>query len=78
MEIIQQHTLCQKIESKIAQNVKYPNFYPNRRPFWICLFSGGGTLVFELFSIFSSKMGSLVMKSPLNLEFMMIWNYDPL
>ena len=36
------NTFCQKIESKIAQNVKYPNFYPNRRLFWICPFFGGG------------------------------------
>ena len=78
MEIILQHTLCQKIESKIAQNVKYPNFYPNRRPFWICPFFGGGTLVFELFSIFSSKMGLRGIKWPIYPEFMMIWNYDPL
>ena len=78
METIKQNTLCQKIESKIAEKVKYLNFYPHRRPFWIPSFFGGGTLVFKLFSIFSSKMGSGGIKSPTYLVIMMIWNYDPL
>ena len=57
MEIIYQHILCQKIESKIAQNVKYPNYYPNRQLFWICAFFRGGTLVFELFFNFFFEHG---------------------
>ena len=80
METIWENTPCKKIESKIlvAEKVKYLNFYPHRWPFWIPSFFGGGTLVFELFSIFSSKMGSGGIKSQMYLVIMMIWNYNPL
>ena len=46
-----------------------------RRPFWIPPLNGGDTLVFELFSTFSSKMGSKGIKWPIYPEFIMIWNY---
>ena len=69
---------ARKYESKIAEKVKYLNFYPHRWLFWIPSFFGGGTLVFELFSIFSLKMGSKGIKTPIYPVIMMIQNYDPL
>ena len=60
---------------KSAKKVENVNFDTLRRPFWIPPFFRGGTLVFELFSTFSSKMGSRGIKWPIYPEFMMTWNY---
>ena len=71
-------TLCQKIESKIAEKVKYLNFYPHRRPFLDSFIFRQGHPGFQTVLNFSSKMGSGGIKSPIYLVIMMIWNYDPL
>ena len=67
--------LPRKNTQKSAKKVENVNFDTLRRPFWIPPFFGGGTLVFKLFSTFSSKMGSRGIKWPIYPEFMMIWNY---
>ena len=67
--------LPRKNTQKSAKKVENVNFDTLWRPFWIPPFFGGGTLVFELFSTFSSKMGSRGIKWPIYPEFMMIWNY---
>ena len=67
--------LPRKNTQKCAKKVENVNFDTLRQPFWIPPFFGGGTLVFKLFSTFSSKMGSRGIKSPIYPEFMMIWNY---
>ena len=67
--------LTRKNTQKSTKKVENVNFDTLRRPFWIPPFFGGGTLVFELFSTFSLKMGSRGIKWPIYPEFMMIWNY---
>ena len=57
METIYQKTLCQKKERKIAEKVKYLNFYPHRWPFWNPSFFEGGTVVFKLFFNFFFENG---------------------
>ena len=64
--------LPRKNTQKCAKKVENVNFDTLRWPFWIPPFFGGGTLVFELFSTFSLKMGSRGIKSPIYPEFMMI------
>ena len=67
--------LPRKNIQKCAKKVENVNFDTLLQPFWIPPFFGGGTLVFELFSTFSSKIGSRGIKLPIYPEFMMIWNY---
>ena len=55
MEIILQHTLCQKTESKIAQNVKYPNIYPTGGHFGFVRFSEGAPWFSNFFQFFLWK-----------------------
>ena len=58
-----------------AKKVKNFNFNTLEWPSWIVQFLGRGTLDFKLFSIFSSKMGSGGIKSPIYPVMALIWNY---
>ena len=64
---------CLYLES--AKKVKNVNFNTLERPSWIVQFLRRGTLDFKLFSIFSSKMGSGGIKSPIYPVIALIWNY---
>ena len=59
----------------MPKKVKNVNFNTLEQPSWIAQFLGRGTLDFELFSIFSSKMGSGGIRSPIYLVMALIWNY---
>ena len=72
---IKWHVYIKKKYLKSAKKVKNVNFNTLERPSWIVQFLGRGTLDFELFSIFSSKMGSGGIKSPIYAVIALIWNY---
>ena len=61
-----------KTYSESAKKVKKVNFNTLEWPSWIVQFLGRGSLDFELFSIFSSKMESGGIKSPIYPVFLLI------
>ena len=72
---IKWHVYVKKKYSESAKRLKNVNFNTLERPSWIVQFLGRGSLDFELFSNFSSKMGSGGIKSPIYPVIALIWNY---
>ena len=70
---IKWHVYIKKKYSESVKKVK--KFNTLERPSWIVQFLGRGTLDFELFSIFSSKIGTGGIKSPIYHVIALIWNY---